>query len=136
MEKGKRKGIGVPVTRSYLYLFLSHRHAVLSRGTQRNRRKLSECSNPLQNILFPVVSAISDQVGHFHRVTEVWQLCQVRYIQPAEFIQPPSSFGNVTTAPVGHIRPTEFTQSLSGFSTVSPLLDQIYPSPIRYIRPN
>jgi hypothetical protein len=24
MEKGKRKGIGVPVTRSFFYLFLSH----------------------------------------------------------------------------------------------------------------
>jgi hypothetical protein len=45
------------VTRSYLYLFLSHRHAVLSRGTQRNRQKLSECSNSLQNILFPIMSA-------------------------------------------------------------------------------
>jgi hypothetical protein len=41
----------------YVY-FLSHRHAILSRGTQRNRQKLSECSNPLEIILFLVVSAI------------------------------------------------------------------------------
>jgi hypothetical protein len=48
MEKEKKKRIGVPVTRSYFYLFLSHRHVVLSRGTQQNRRKLSECSNLFQ----------------------------------------------------------------------------------------
>jgi hypothetical protein len=55
----KEKGNGVPMTRSYLYLFLSHSHAVLLKGTQRNRRKLSECSKPLEIILFPTVSAWS-----------------------------------------------------------------------------
>jgi hypothetical protein len=60
MEKGKRKENGVPVTRSVLSLFLSHRHVILSRGTQWNRQKLSECSNPMEIILFPVVSAWSD----------------------------------------------------------------------------
>jgi hypothetical protein len=85
MEKEKKKRIGVPVTRSYFYLFLSHRHAVLSRGTQQNRRKLSECSNLLQISWFSIVSAwsdISDQVGHFHRVPEAWQLCHIGHIWP------------------------------------------------------
>jgi hypothetical protein len=66
MEKGKIEGIGVPVIGWYLYLFLSHRHAILPRGTQWNIQKLSECSNPMEIILFPVVSTwsdISDQVG-------------------------------------------------------------------------
>jgi hypothetical protein len=67
----------------FIFIFLSHRHAVLSRGTQRNRRKLSECSNPLENIILSVVSAwsdLSDQVGYFHRDTETWQHCQVGHI--------------------------------------------------------
>jgi hypothetical protein len=54
-KKEKRKENGVLVTRSYLYLFLSHRHVVLSRGTQRNRPKLSECLIPLQ-ILYSLPS--------------------------------------------------------------------------------
>jgi hypothetical protein len=78
----KEKGIGVPMTRIYLYLFLSHRHAVLSRGTQWNHRKLSKCSNSLE-IIFPAMSAWSDisvQVRYFHQVTEAWQHCQVGHI--------------------------------------------------------
>jgi hypothetical protein len=76
MKKRKRKGNGVSMIRSYLYLFFSHRHAILSRGTQRNRQKLSECSNPLKIILFPTVSTwldLSDQVRLFHQILETWQ---------------------------------------------------------------
>jgi hypothetical protein len=74
-KKGKRKGNGVPMTRSFLYLFLSHSHVVLLRWTQQNRRNLAECSNPLEIILFFVVSAwsdIFDHVGHFHQIPETW----------------------------------------------------------------
>jgi hypothetical protein len=85
-----------------LFLFiLSQRPAVLSRGTQRNRRTLSECSNPLQISWFSIVSTwsdISDQVGHFHWVPEAWQLCQVRHIWPQ----------------VRYIRPTGYIRSSSG----------------------
>jgi hypothetical protein len=94
------------MTRSFLCLFLSHRHDVLSRGTQRNRRKLSECSNPLKIILFPVVSAwldISDQVGLLHWIPETWQPAQVRHIRPAGFIRPPLGSRAVEAAPIGHI---------------------------------
>jgi hypothetical protein len=61
--KRKKKRIDVPVTRSYFYLFLSHMHAVLSRGAQWNHRKMSECS------IFPNLSI------HYH-------LCLVGYIHP------------------------------------------------------
>jgi hypothetical protein len=146
IEKGKRKGNSVPMTRSYLYLFLSHRHVVLSRGTQWNRGKLSEYSNLLQILLFPPVSAwsdISDQLGLFHRIPEAWQPAQVRhirpqvrYIWPAEFIQPPSGSKAVAAAPIGYVRPqvryiwpTRFIRASSGSSIVSPPL-------IGYIRPS
>jgi hypothetical protein len=59
--------------------------AILSRGTQRNCQKLSECSNPLEIILFPAVSAwsdISDEVRLFHWIPETWQPAQVRHIRP------------------------------------------------------
>jgi hypothetical protein len=46
----KEKRNSVPVTRSFLCLFLSHRHAVLSRATQHNCQNLAECSKTLQII--------------------------------------------------------------------------------------
>jgi hypothetical protein len=83
MEKGKKKRVGVTMARSYFYLFLSHRHAVLSRGTERNHKKILECSNIFQISLSFAVSVwsdISNQVRHFHQVPEPWWLGQVRYL--------------------------------------------------------
>jgi hypothetical protein len=50
--------------RSYLYFFLSHRHAILSRGTQRNRQKLSECWNP-----FHIIYSMSSLFGRIYSTT-------------------------------------------------------------------
>jgi hypothetical protein len=147
MEKGKRKRIGVPVRRSYLYLLLSHRHAILSRGTQQNRQKLSECSNPLEIILFPTVSVsldISDQVGLFHRIPEartyptpgrIYLTSQI-YLASIGF-QSRGSYSGWTYPTPGWIYLTYWIySSLTGFQYRVTTFDRKYLSPIRYIRPS
>jgi hypothetical protein len=91
----------------------------------------------MEIILFLVVSAwsnISDQVWHFHQVTEAWQHClvghfwpQIIYIWPVGFIRAPSDSRAMPAAQVGHIRhqvryisPIGFIRPSSGSSTVSP----------------
>jgi hypothetical protein len=72
----KKERIGVAVPRCYLFLFLSHRRAVLSRGTQQNCQKMLECSNlpnpsvslsSLSGQIYPIRSNIS--IGFQNRGT-------------------------------------------------------------------
>jgi hypothetical protein len=92
----------------YIY-FLSHRHVVLSRGSQWNRRKLSECSNPWKIFYSPLPtksdifigsqkhgstarSGISDQsdLSNLHWVPKLWQLPRLNISDPRSDISDPS----------------------------------------------
>jgi uncharacterized protein (DUF2461 family) len=64
---------------------LSHRHVILSRGTQRNRQKnvgVLKLSKSFCFVAIFVWSDISDQVGYFHWVPEPWNSFTIRYIRP------------------------------------------------------
>jgi hypothetical protein len=106
MEKGKKKRVGVTMARSYFYLFLSHRHAVLSRGTERKHKKYWSAQTSSKSLypllclfgrIYPTKSDIFikfqslgglarldifDQLnisGH-RQVPEPWQPCLVGHI--------------------------------------------------------
>jgi hypothetical protein len=86
--KRKKKRNWCARDKKLFYLFLNHRHAVLSRGTQQNSQKILECSNLFLITLFSIVSTWSDNCIGFqnhgsqdrsdmsgpHRVPEPWQL--------------------------------------------------------------
>jgi hypothetical protein len=139
------KGNGVPVTRSYLYLFFSHRHVVLSRVTQQNRQKLSECSNPFQ-ILYALPSLFGriyptklDFFIKFQRLGSQPRsnISEPHQIYPTSWIYPASiGFQSHGSCP-GWTYPTyQIYPSLVGFQYRVTTFDRIYLSHIRYIRPS
>jgi hypothetical protein len=150
--KRKKKRVGVPVTRSYFYLFLSHRHVVLSRGTQRIRRKYLSAQTPSKSLysllcLFSRIYPtnldiciefqncgsqakldISDQLdlSDPRQVLESWQLSR------SDISDPPDLFG-IHRVPeplhpslIEYMRPSWIWPSLNLPSDISNL-GQIYP---------
>jgi hypothetical protein len=126
--------------------FLGHSYVVLSRRTQQNHQKISECSNlPNLSVSLPSLfgriyltksdisigfqnhgtasrSDISDPISDISNQPDM--------SSPHRVPEP------LQAARVRHIRPIGFVRPSSGCRSIVPFLERIYPSHIGYICPS